>query len=75
VTKRKTKLVYVGWGIVMYPHDVRPYLLYGISGWSTRREAIEEYEKSHYTNNYQSDRRRHKAIAKKLWVEVRDGKV
>jgi len=69
MTKRNEKLVCVGWGIVMYPL-ARPYLYYGISGWDTRRETISRYEQDGHA--YQYDRRRHKAIAKKLWMEVKD---
>lgn len=70
--KHKKKLVCLGWGIVMYPQDIRPYLFYGLSGWGTRKEAIEHYDKEGYAH-YQYDRKRHRAIAKQLWVEVKHG--
>ena len=72
MTKRKTKRVCVGWGIVMYPRDVHPYLYFGgPSGWGTRNDAIEAFDKQP-GGNYSESRRKGKVIAKQLWVEVKE---
>lgn len=65
MTKRKTKLVCVGWGIVWLNPP------FGLSWYTckpTRRESIEVFDEQHSDPDYREYRRKGFAIAKKLWV-------
>ena len=69
MTKRKTKLVCVGWGVYWLLPPT------GISFKScklTRKLAIREFNKHHDDPDYKGYRRKGLAIAKQLWLEVKD---
>jgi len=69
MSKQKLKLVCVGWGVVWLDPPV------GLSYNScspTRREAIKAFNERHTNPDYNGYRIKGFAIAKKLWVEVKD---
>ena len=69
--KRKTKLVCVGWTVVFDRKAKKPWMLR--SHYRTREKAIRAYNTLFGPSVYTVSRRRGFAIAKKLWVEVKDG--
>ena len=66
MTKRKAKLVCVGWGI----WDKEGYLWWNIV-FTFRQDAI-TYAKKMVEYDYKKARKERCVIAKKLWVEVKD---
>lgn len=72
MTRRKTKLVCRGWGIDRPLDGCLWTNRRGYRSWNTRPEAIESYDNSYGKGAYRQSRRRGRAIAKKLWVEVND---
>ena len=67
MTKRKTKLVCVGWGI----WGCRAQYLWDRKVLPTRKEII-RWRNKEVGGTYKADRRKRLAIAKKLWVEVNE---
>jgi len=74
VTKRKTKLVFVGWGIVMYLNSPDPYIFPNTVQAETEEEAIKLFNKGEILDSLKYERyfKDGNAIAKKLWVKVKD---
>ena len=74
MSKRKTKLVCRGWGIDR-PMESCLWHSHGWSTWLTRAEAITAYNRHYGSGFYREMRKLGFAIAKKVWVEVKDGEV
>lgn len=68
MTKPKTKLVCVGWGI----WDIVQRCFWRREFWDKRREAVEEWNCRHGENSYQWSRQCGEVIAEKLWIEMRE---
>ena len=71
MTKRKTKLVCVGWGI----WEIDGKCLWCDADniiWKKRKYAIEAWDSWYGENSYRGNRQRGLAIAKKLWVKVKE---
>ena len=66
MTKHKTKLVCVGWGI----WDKKGYLWWNIV-FPLRQDAI-MYAKKMVEDDYKKARKARRVIAKRLWMEVND---
>lgn len=71
MTKPKTKLVCVGWGIWDFRYKCIWTNRYGRSRFLTRKIAIGVYDDWHEKGYYRFNQRRGIIIAKKLWVEVK----
>lgn len=70
MTKRKTKLVCVGWGILLCRSKRLWCNFDGITSWDTERQVIDGYNQSECGNKYQEAKQAGLIVAKKLWVEV-----
>ena len=75
MTKRKTKMVCVGWGVVMYLNEGTPYIYCAMAkDAETEEEAIKLFDEGETSKElkYKAMFKKGTAIAKKLWVEVKD---
>lgn len=70
MTKPKTKLVCVGWGIWLPRSRTLWWNFAGIRCYDTEKEAIDSYNQAECEHNYEEANQASLAITKKLWIEV-----